>query len=132
VAEADSAPTKFSEKSEAYRRVRGKAYARARAHWQSVGDHAKASLTDDQLDDQFQWFDAEGIPRLKSELSSLEPPIGSLAYAAKMAREADIHTANPIDPERADDILAAEFPNYLLNRMKGKDADANESTVGGQ
>jgi hypothetical protein len=78
-------------------------------------------LTDEELDEQFGAFDEEGIPRLKSELKSLEPPIGSLAYAAKMAREANIRVGNLIDATRADDILNEEFADYLLKRMRGED-----------
>jgi hypothetical protein len=110
------------ETSDAVKRVRRKAYAKARRYWQSIGDTTKAALTDEELDEQFGAFDEEGIPRLKSELKSLEPPVGSLAYAAKIAREANIRTGNPVDAARADDILNEEFADYLLNRMRGEDA----------
>jgi hypothetical protein len=115
-------PTERPDNSEAVRRVRRKAYAKARQYWQSIGDMEKAALTDDELDEQFGRFDEEGIPRLKSEMKSLEPPVGSLAYAAKVAREFDIRTANPLDVSRADDILNEEFADYLLKRMRGEDA----------
>jgi hypothetical protein len=108
------------EASDVVKRVRRKAYAKARRFWQSVGDTSKAALTDEELDEQFGAFDEEGIPRLKSELKSLESPIGSLAYAAKIAREANIRTGNPVDAARADDILDEEFADYLLNRMRGE------------
>jgi hypothetical protein len=108
------------EASDVVKRVRRKAYTKARRYWQSVGDTAKAALTDKELDEQFGAFDEEGIPRLKSELKSLEPPVGSLAYAAKIAREANIRTGNPVDAARADDILNEEFADYLLNRMRGE------------
>jgi hypothetical protein len=111
-----------NDRSEAVKRVRRKAYTKARQYWQSVNDSAKASLSDDALDEQFGRFDEEGIPRLKSELSSLEPPVGSLAYAAKIAREANIHTHNPVDASQADEILNTEFADYLLKRMRGEDA----------
>jgi len=112
-------PTK-PDSSDAVRRVRAKAYDKARKYWESVGDSAKASLTDDELDVQFGVFDEEGIPRLKSELKSLEPPVGSLAYAAKMAREANIHAGESDIASRADDILNEEFTDYLLKRMRGE------------
>lgn len=102
-------------------RVRRKAFAKARLYWQSVGDSEKAALSDDELEEQFAWFDEEGIPRLKSELTTLEPPVGSLAYAAKIARKFNIRTDHPIDAERADDILNEEFADYLLKRMRGED-----------
>ena len=111
-----------SDKGNAIKRVRRKAYAKARHYWQSVNELAKAALTDDELDDQFGRFDVEGIPRLKSELESLAPPTGSLAYAAKVARDADIRTGSSIDSSRADDILNEEFAEHLLNRMRGEDA----------
>jgi len=108
------------EASDVVKRVRRKAYTKARRYWQSVGDTVKAALTDEELDEQFGAFDEEGIPRLKSELKSLEPPVGSLAYAAKIAREANIRTGNPVDAVRADEILNEEFADYLLNRMRGE------------
>lgn len=114
------------EPGDAVKRVRRKAYAKARRYWQSVGEGEKASLTDEDLDEQFGAFDEEGIPRLKSELKSLEPPVGSLAYAAKIAREANIRTGNPVDASHADDILNEEFADYLLNRMRGDD-DAEQN-----
>lgn len=108
---------------EAIKRVRHKAYSRARQYWQSVGDTARANLTDDELDVHFGAFDEEGIPRLKQELKSLEPPVGSLAYAAKVLRETGgIQTTYSIDPSRTDDILNEEFADYLLKRMKDQNA----------
>jgi hypothetical protein len=104
------------EQSEVVKRIRRKAYAKARQYWESVGDSEKAALTDEELDEQFAVFDEEGIPRLKSEMKTLEPPVGSLAYAAKIAREANIRTDNPIDASRADEILNAEFADYLLKQ----------------
>ena len=80
-----SAATELDER-DPVRRVRRKVYAKARQYWQSVGDTDKAALTDDELDDQFGAFDEEGIPRLKFELKSSQPPVGSLAYARKWRR----------------------------------------------
>jgi len=110
------------EAGEAVKRVRRNAYAKARRYWQSVGDTAKAALTDEELDEQFGMFDEEGIPRLKSELKSLEPPVGSLAYAAKIIREmGGIETGGTLDASKTDDILSDEFADYLLKRMRGED-----------
>lgn len=110
-------------KSEGEKRIRRKAYAKARQYWQSIGDSAKAALSEEELDEQFGVFDEEGIPRLKSELKSLEPPIGSLAYAAKVVREiGGIQTNGSLDVSRTDDILAEEFADYLLKRKRGEDA----------
>lgn len=107
--------------SEAVKQVRRKAYNKARRYWQSIGETGKAAMTDEELDEQFGVFDDEGIPRLKSELKSLEPPVGSLAYAAKIAREANIRTDHPVDSSRADDILNEEFADYLQRRMSNPD-----------
>jgi hypothetical protein len=109
-------------RSEAVMRVRRNAFAEAREYWSSVGDEAKATLTDEALDEQFAWFDDEGIPRLKAELSSLEPSKGTLAYAAKVARELNLRADHPTDAAQADDILNAEFADYLLQSMRGDDA----------
>ena len=109
------------EKSEAVKRVRRKVYAKARKYWESVGDVQKAAMTDEELNEQFGVFDEEGIPRLKSELKSLEPPVGSLAYAAKIARESQIHTGRPDLARRSDEILEEGFAKDLLPRRKGDD-----------
>jgi hypothetical protein len=121
--EVTPAETSKPDKSEAVKRVRRKAYVKARQYWESVGDSAKAALTDDELDEQFGVFDEEGIPRLKSEMKSLEPPVGSLAYAAKVIREmGGIRTGGTLDVTQADDILNEEFADYLLKRRRGEDA----------
>jgi hypothetical protein len=111
----------LSRTNEGVRRVYEKAYAKARRYWESVGDHEKAALTDDDLHEQFGVFDEEGIPRLKSELTTLEPPVGSMAYAAKIAREANIRVGDSLDVTKADDILNEEFPDYLLRYTRGED-----------
>ena len=80
--------TAAPDRSEAVKRVRRRAYAKARQYWQTIGDAAKVTLTDEELNEQFGAFDEEGIPRLKSELASLEHPPSSLAYAAKMLQRA--------------------------------------------
>jgi hypothetical protein len=77
----------LSRTNESVRHVYEKTYAKARHYWESVGDHTKAALTDEEMHEQFGVFDEEGIPRLKSELTTLEPPVGSLAYAAKLIKE---------------------------------------------
>jgi hypothetical protein len=104
--------------------IRHKAYAKARKYWELLGDTEKASLTDEQLDEQFGRFDEEGVPRLKSEMSTMEPPVGSLAYAAKMAEEANLSFGDDSDlATHADEILNAEFADYLLKRMERDNAD---------
>ena len=102
--------------------IRHKVYAEARRYWQTVRDTEKESLTDEELADQFAAFDEEGIPRLRSELATSEPPEGSLARMAETAEQADIRTGNSVDPATTDDILNEEFANYLLKRMNSDDA----------
>jgi hypothetical protein len=110
-------------RSEAVKRIRRKAYAKAREYWQHNGDSTKAAMSDDQLDEQFGAFDEEGIPRLLSELPSSEPPVGSLAYAAKIIREkGGVRTDGSLDITQVDQLLNDEFADYLLNRIKDKDA----------
>jgi hypothetical protein len=85
--------------------IRRKAYAKARRYWHSIGDNEKVALSDDELDELFGAFDEEGIPRLKSELKSLEPPLGSLAYAAKVIREmGGIRAERSLNVTKADEI----------------------------
>ncbi len=116
--ETDNPPAYIpSPKDEDVRDIYLKAYAKARIYWQSVGDIEKASMTDDVLDEQFGAFDENGIPRLKNELSE-EPPIGSLAYAGKMAQQANIHTHATFDASKSDDILDEEFADEILKHMK--------------
>jgi hypothetical protein len=93
------------EKSEAVKQVRRKAYAKARQYWKSVGDSARAGMTDEELDEEFGAFDEEGIPRLKSELDSLEPPPGSLAYAAMIAERGKFRSGKPDLAQRSREIL---------------------------
>ncbi|MBI5959800.1 MAG: hypothetical protein HY866_13755 [Chloroflexi bacterium] len=107
---------------ETVRQIRRTAYTKARQYWQSVGDLTKAGMTDEELDEQFGVFDPEGIPRLKSEMAALEPPVGSLAYAAKTIREmGGIESSGTLDATRVDDVLNEEFADYLLNRIRGED-----------
>lgn len=119
--EPPPAHTAQPERSEVVKRVRRKAYAKARQYWQSVGDTAKAAMTDDELDEQFAVFDEEGIPRLKSEMTSLEPPVGSLAYAAKIAENSRLHSGKPDLARRSEDILDQHFADDTLKRMRGED-----------
>jgi hypothetical protein len=111
-----------AEEREIIRRVRQKVYAKARQYWLSVGDTAKAALSDGELDEQFGAFDEEGIPRLKSELTSLEPPPGSLAYAAKIARNSRLRSGIPDLAERSREILDQHFADDLRKQMDREDA----------
>jgi hypothetical protein len=116
----DEAPEKAvkSEKSEAVRQVRHKVYNKARQYWESVGDTAKAAMTDEE----FGAFDEEGIPRLKSELDSLEPPPGSLAYAAMIASRSNLRLNTPDLASRSREMLIEHFADDYWKR-KNENAD---------
>lgn len=49
----------------AKRAIAPRLYARARAYCTEVGDQRRLALTDEELDEQFVRFDAEGAPLLK-------------------------------------------------------------------
>jgi predicted transcriptional regulator len=68
--------------------VKQRLYARARQHWQRIGDTQRLALTDSQLDEQFWGFDADDIPRVNSEVVSGQP--GSLAALAAAAQQAGL------------------------------------------
>lgn len=100
------------------RRLRQKAYAQARAYWQSVGNTERLALTDAELDEQFWLFDGEGIPRLKSEQGEVKLPEGSLYRLAEIAAEANIEFEGTDAPDGDyDRILNDEFADYLISRM---------------
>ena len=111
-----------SDKNAAVKKVRRKAYASARQYWLSVGDEVKAALTDDELDEHFGAFDEEGIPRLKSELTSLEPAAGSLAYAAKIAENSHLRSGKPDLARRSEEILEQHFADDSSKGTRGMDA----------
>lgn len=110
------------ERSEGVKQVRRKIYRIARREWEAMGDTEKAAMTDAELDEQFAFFDKEGIPRLKSEVTSMEPPPGSLAYAAKMSRLNDFHSGKPDMAERSREILREHFADDLLKRLRNQNA----------
>lgn len=99
--------------------VRQKAYAEARRYWQATDNTERLAMTDAELDEQFWLFDEAGIPRLKSEqeIVGTDIPSGSGVWFAQIAEMLAIETNNPIDPEQADEILNADFADYLLKRM---------------
>jgi hypothetical protein len=108
-------------KSEAVKQIRRKAYAKARKYWESVGDTAKAAMSDEELDEEFGAFDEEGIPRLKHEISP-EPPPGSLAYAAMIAERSQLYSGIPDLAERSEELLDEFFADDIIKRMRGEDA----------
>jgi hypothetical protein len=102
----------------AVERMRRYAYEQARHYWRETGNKERLALTDEELDKQFWLFDSEGIPRLQSEQTHVELVSGSSAWFAENLDNIAFETENPIDPEQADDILKAEFADYLLKRIQ--------------
>ncbi len=64
-----------------------KAYEKARHYWVEHGEMTKAALTDQEMYEQFGCFDKADVLQLRSELDSLAPQPGSLAYTAWMAHQ---------------------------------------------
>lgn len=92
------------------RQMRHRAYARARRYWASVGDTAKANLTDTELDTQFGVFDEAGIPRLKSELDDHPLAPGSGAFIAQVIRTlGGVATPTTIDLASIREVLNREL-----------------------
>lgn len=99
--------------------VRRRIYDRARAYWQQVGDEERAALSDEALDEQFWFIDAEGVPHLKSEEGQIEFPDDPVEKMAEMALEANLLFIDSKDiATRSREILNTEYADYLLRRMK--------------
>lgn len=63
--------------------VRRRLYARARAYWTQHGPSDRLALTDAELDEQFAFIDANGVPHLHADnipapATALDDLIGSL------------------------------------------------------
>lgn len=119
-------PPNAQEIEASLRRLRQKAYAKARAYWQSVGNTERLALTDAELDEQFWLFDGEGIPRLKSEQGTIEAIPGS-AHAlieAALGSHITFHHTNSL--EDYDEILNTEFADYLINRMENYEDESTD------
>jgi len=52
------------------REVRQRIYAQARAYWNAHNMSDHAALTDDELDEVFDFIDGEGVPHLKQDAAS--------------------------------------------------------------
>jgi hypothetical protein len=101
-----------------------KLYAQARAYWRSVNDVERLSLTDEQLDEQFWCFDPEGIPRLKSDQDKVTVPADNLLTMLEKVWQ-DNPTGEVEEPLNYREILNKDFPEYLMRRMQGNNAQSN-------
>lgn len=104
------------------KQARYKIFELARQYWASTGDLAKAAMSNEELDEEFSAFDEEGIPRLRSEVDSPQPPVGSLAYAAKIAERGNFRSGNPDLARRSREVLEEHFAEDLVRRTKGENA----------
>lgn len=115
--ESDADLSMTSDKDVSLRQYRNKMYAEARRYWQSVGDSARLALTDTDLDEQFWLFDADGIPRLKSDQDTVEIPDNAMSRLARSVTSTTFRSGQPDLAERADEILDDELANDLLSHL---------------
>jgi hypothetical protein len=101
-----------------------KLYAQARTYWQRTNDTERLSLTDTQLDEQFWCIDPEGIPRLKVDQDKVTLPSDGLLNLLE-----SVWQENPSDEVEAPinyrEILNKEFPDYLMHRIQGNNANTD-------
>lgn len=116
-ANSDTIISTSSAKDDALRQYLIKMYAEARRYWQSVGDSARLALTDADLDEQFWLFDADGIPRLKSDQDTVEIPDNDMSRLAKSAMSTTFRSGQPDLADRADEILDDELADDLLSHF---------------
>jgi hypothetical protein len=109
------------------RYVRLTAYKRARDYWDKTRNIERAAMTDEQLDEEFWLFDADGIPRLKADKNKVELPASSLHQAGQVLRSAGFRSGQTDISARSREILNDEFTEYLLSRMKQSTDDASNS-----
>jgi len=88
IAEYSSTVPPTSDAVKAEHEVNHRLYAQARKYWESVGDQARATLSDQELDEQFWLIDHEGIPRLKSEQGQVQVEDHSLLTLVEVAEQA--------------------------------------------
>lgn len=91
-------------------------YEQAREYWRKNGNPERAAMTDQQLDEQFWLFDADGIPRLKADQHEVVLPASSLYRAGQMIRSAGFRSGQSDISIRSREILNDEFADYLLSR----------------
>lgn len=110
------------------RQVRLDAYRRARDYWRQTENAERAALSDEELDEQFWLFDADGVPRLKSDQDEVEIAENSLHRAGRALREAGFRSGHSDISSRSRDILDTEFTDYLLSRLERPVNDDNTPT----
>lgn len=125
------AATEIPETEDMARSVRLVAYQQARAYWRQFGNAHLAEMTDEQLDEVFWLFDADGIPRLKADKNDVKLPESSLHHAGEVMRSARFRSGQKDISTRSRDILNDEFATYLLSRMKQSTDESENSTSTG-
>lgn len=104
------------------------AYRRAREYWHEHGDLEKAAMTDDEMDEKFWLFDAEGIPRLKSEKDQVVFPEGSLHIGGKILASSGFRSGYTDISARSREILNNEYADYILSRRDEFPDDGSDQT----
>ena len=107
-------------------RVHEFVYKQARDYWVSVGNNERASMTDEQLDEEFWLIDADGIPRLMSEKGEIELPASSLHRGGQILASSGFRSGQTDISMRSREILIEEYADYLLsriNRLTDDDSD---------
>lgn len=108
----------------ALREIRLKAYQVARDYWYKVGQEERRRLSDAELDEQFAFIDADGVPRLKTDPEAHRPPqLGTLRHLGQALLSEDFHSGLSDQAARSRSILDAEFTVELLKRRSPHDAD---------
>ena len=118
---------KMPDAEEMARLVRLAAYEQARAYWGQLGNPKRASMTDEQLDEAFWLFDADGIPRLKANKDEVKLPEASLYRAGKVLLSVGFHSGQTDISASSRKILDDEFTDYLLSRTDQPTDDTDNS-----
>lgn len=114
---AKPAPRPSAEEQQAMvHKVRLQAYEEARRYWRETGNEERLALTDEQLDEQFWLFDADGVPRLKSEMDQVEILDGSLYRLGEAMKKVGFRSGRSDIASRSKDILRAEFADHIQRR----------------
>lgn len=99
--------------TERIRRTRLKVYADARRYWELHDNPARAALTDEQLDEQFWYFD-RGVPCLHGD--DVQPPSNPLLEMAISAREQGLELDSHFAARDSRAILEQDLADDLIRR----------------
>jgi hypothetical protein len=115
------APSDNADEYYSLENVNHRLYERARRYWREHSD-PRGDLTDEDLDEQFWFFDVDGVPRLKSDPVDPTPPRGSLAYFSKIVEARGYKSGETSTARRSREILETEFTDHLLRYRENHDS----------